>query len=180
MPTINAYLKGENMQKTKKGFTIIEVVLVLAIAGLIFLMVFVALPSLQRSQRDTQRRNDLSRFTTALTSYQTNNSGKLPAAGITAKYTADAASLCSKNTFCSAYFGTTEEESTDPDGTEYKVAIIDKSANYVKPTTFDHVIYTVYNAKCGSDGAISSVTGARKYAIVYKLEGSGYYCQDNS
>ncbi|MBQ3261101.1 type II secretion system protein, partial [Candidatus Saccharibacteria bacterium] len=28
----------------KKGFTIIEVVLVLAIAGLIFLMVFIALP----------------------------------------------------------------------------------------------------------------------------------------
>ena len=46
-------------QKTKKGFTIIEVVLVLAIAGLIFLMVFLALPNLQRSQKDTQRRDDL-------------------------------------------------------------------------------------------------------------------------
>ena len=34
---------------SKKGFTIIEVVLVLAIAGLIFLMVFVALPALQRA-----------------------------------------------------------------------------------------------------------------------------------
>ena len=44
--------------KSKKGFTIIEVVLVLAIAGLIFLMVFVALPALQRSQRDTQRRDE--------------------------------------------------------------------------------------------------------------------------
>ena len=32
--------------QTKKGFTIIEVVLVLAIAGLIFLMVFIALPAL--------------------------------------------------------------------------------------------------------------------------------------
>ncbi|MCL2869540.1 prepilin-type N-terminal cleavage/methylation domain-containing protein, partial [Candidatus Saccharibacteria bacterium] len=36
--------------KTRQGFTIIEVVLVLAIAGLIFLMVFIALPALQRSQ----------------------------------------------------------------------------------------------------------------------------------
>ena len=35
-----------------KGLTIIEVVLVLAIAGLIFLMVFIALPALQRNQRD--------------------------------------------------------------------------------------------------------------------------------
>ena len=59
---------------TKQGFTIIEVVLVLAIAGLIFLMVFVALPALQRSQRDTQRRNDMSRVDTSLVQYQTNNS----------------------------------------------------------------------------------------------------------
>ena len=52
---------------TRGGFTIIEVVLVLAIAGLIFLMVFIALPALQRSQRDTQRRNDLGRVTNAIT-----------------------------------------------------------------------------------------------------------------
>jgi prepilin-type N-terminal cleavage/methylation domain-containing protein len=40
--------------ENKKGFTIIEVVLVLAIAALIFLMVFSALPALQRNQRDTR------------------------------------------------------------------------------------------------------------------------------
>ncbi|MBP5513040.1 type II secretion system protein [Candidatus Saccharibacteria bacterium] len=60
---------------SKQGFTIIEVVLVLAIAGLIFLMVFVALPALQRSQRDTARRNDLARVDTSLVQYQTNNQG---------------------------------------------------------------------------------------------------------
>lgn len=48
--------------KTKQGFTIIEVVLVLAIAGLIFLMVFVAFPALQRNQRDAQRRQDVANF----------------------------------------------------------------------------------------------------------------------
>ncbi len=65
--------KKHQSQKTASGFTIIEVVLVLAIAGLIFLMVFVALPALQRSQRDTQRRNDMSRVDTSLVQYQTNN-----------------------------------------------------------------------------------------------------------
>lgn len=64
-----------NREDSKKGFTIIEVVLVLAIAGLIFLMVFVALPALQRSQRDTARRNDLARVDTSLVQYQTNNQG---------------------------------------------------------------------------------------------------------
>ena len=73
--------------KSKKGFTIIEVVLVLAIAGLIFLMVFVALPALQRSQRDTARRNDMSRVDTSLVQWQTNHStqdNNLPNAGETA------------------------------------------------------------------------------------------------
>ena len=70
--------------KSKEGFTIIEVVLVLAVAGLIFLMVFIALPALQRSQRDTQRRQSISSVHAALTQYQTNHSTKadnLPTAG---------------------------------------------------------------------------------------------------
>lgn len=62
---------------SKKGFTIIEVVLVLAIAGLIFLMVFIALPNLQRTQRDTQRRNDVDRLSASLVQYVANNN-KLP------------------------------------------------------------------------------------------------------
>ena len=63
---------------SKKGFTIIEVVLVLAIAGLIFLMVFIAFPALQRSQRDTQRTDDMARVQSQLMSWQNNHSNKLP------------------------------------------------------------------------------------------------------
>ena len=61
------------MKKNNSGFTIIEVVLVLAIAGLIFLAVFIALPALQRGQRDTQRRSDAGTFMSQLQSYATNN-----------------------------------------------------------------------------------------------------------
>lgn len=67
-----------NVQNKEKGFTIIEVVLVLAIAGLIFLMVFIALPALQRNQRDTARKNDVSVVAAAVTSYTSNNRGTLP------------------------------------------------------------------------------------------------------
>ena len=65
------------MKNSKKGFTIIEVVLVLAIAGLIFLMVFIALPAMQRNQRDTQRRDDYGMLSTAITNYSANNGGRL-------------------------------------------------------------------------------------------------------
>ena len=61
------------MSRKKRGFTIIEVVLVLAIAGLIFIMVFIALPTLQRSQRDTQRKNNLSAIVAAMNSWYTHN-----------------------------------------------------------------------------------------------------------
>ncbi len=61
-----------------KGFTIIEVVLVLAIAGLIFLMVFIALPNMQRSQRDTARRQDYANLQAAVSAYLVNNNGNLP------------------------------------------------------------------------------------------------------
>lgn len=59
----------------KQGFTIIEVVLVLAIAGLIFLMVFIALPALQRNQRDAQRKNDMAAFLDAYERCRSNNQG---------------------------------------------------------------------------------------------------------
>ena len=65
------------MRNNRHGFTIIEVVLVLAIAGLIFLMVFIALPALQRSQRNTRRRSDMARIATATTNYQAANN-RLP------------------------------------------------------------------------------------------------------
>ena len=74
----NNQLKPKPSPKTNPAFTIIEVVLVLAIAGLIFLMVFIALPALQRNQRDTQRKNDIGRVLTAVQKYQANNRGNMP------------------------------------------------------------------------------------------------------
>ena len=82
-PTTTKYNNNTNNKEstnpqTNPAFTIIEVVLVLAIAGLIFLMVFIALPALQRNQRDTQRKNDIGRVLTAVQKYQANNRGNMP------------------------------------------------------------------------------------------------------
>lgn len=63
--------------KLSSGFTIIEVALVLAIAGLIFLVVFLALPALQNSQKDMARREDVGRVVAALQSYKIDNGGDL-------------------------------------------------------------------------------------------------------
>ena len=67
------------LQKNKEGFTIIEVMIVLAIAGLIILIVFLAVPALQRNSRNTQRRNDAARVSGLIAEYVSNNNGQLPA-----------------------------------------------------------------------------------------------------
>ena len=65
-------------KKRKDGFTIIEVMIVLAIAGLIMLIVFLAVPALQRTARNTTRKADASAIAAAVASYIDNNGGTLP------------------------------------------------------------------------------------------------------
>lgn len=69
-----------NTKAKQNGFTIIEVVLVLAIAALIFLMIFIAWPALQRGQRDTARKNDANTIASSIGTYRSNNNGKNPSA----------------------------------------------------------------------------------------------------
>ena len=74
----------------EEGFTIIEVLIVLAIAGLIILIVFLAVPALQRNSRNTQRRNDVSALLGAVQEFSNNNGGDLPTAGDKATVIANA------------------------------------------------------------------------------------------
>ncbi len=61
-----------------EGFTIIEVLIVLAIAALILLVVFLAVPNLQRSQRNNGRKSEAQRFSANITDFVSNNQGALP------------------------------------------------------------------------------------------------------
>ncbi len=164
----------------KKGFTIIEVVLVLAIAGLIFLMVFVALPALQRSQRDTQRREDMSRFMSQLAQYQANNNGATP------KGTDETAAQykTAYTNFITNYLRVGGDAFSDPNGKAYaidEVTICTSSKCEQKSVAADTAsgyinVYT--NATCNGE-APKYDAGARKIAITYKLEGAGIYCNHN-
>lgn len=144
--------------KSEKGFTIIEVVLVLAIAGLIFLMVFIALPALQASQRDTARKNDASTVAAAVTQYSSNNKGVFPTTTTLATYVKN----ISANTTTVAVGKSGAQSVTPSDGT-----------------------VTVYqSAVCGTNtGTKVTLTAgtARQAAIVTRLEAGGgsAYCQDS-
>ncbi|HUD06192.1 MAG TPA: type II secretion system protein [Candidatus Saccharimonadales bacterium] len=68
----------KSIRKKTEGFTIIEVMIVLAIAGLILLIVFLAVPALQRSAKNQQRKTDATAMATAISDYESNNNGQLP------------------------------------------------------------------------------------------------------
>jgi prepilin-type N-terminal cleavage/methylation domain-containing protein len=65
-------------KRSEGGFTIIEVLIVLAIAGLIMLIVFLAVPALQRNSRNTQIKNAASSVLGAVSEFQNNNNGSMP------------------------------------------------------------------------------------------------------
>ncbi|HTE57548.1 MAG TPA: prepilin-type N-terminal cleavage/methylation domain-containing protein [Verrucomicrobiae bacterium] len=65
----------QKFSKQKEGFTIIEVLIVLAIAGLIMLIVFLAVPALQRNSRNNARNNDASRLASSITECLSNHNG---------------------------------------------------------------------------------------------------------
>lgn len=156
------------LKNKEKGFTIIEVVLVLAIAGLIFLMVFIALPALQRGQRDTQRKNDLSRAMTAVAAYQSNNRQALPAAtnagyaDFRTKYLISAAN----DTFA------------DPSSGDYTFVV--KGTTRTAPidsVATSKEIWVFTSSTC--EGETIKVAGSSKVAFAMKLEGGGVACNSN-
>lgn len=171
-----------NVQRKEKGFTIIEVVLVLAIAGLIFLMVFIALPALQRSQRDTQRKNDLSRALTAVTSYTSNSRGSLPANTATAWKTFETSYLSNAGSAFvdpsgSAPSGNAGTSTDNPPLYVFKAnAGSTLSSSYGTGT--QNVIYFAEGYTCGTGGAFTAASN-RTVALAMYLEGGGVACVNN-
>lgn len=151
-------------QLKEKGFTIIEVVLVLAIAALIFLMVFIALPALQRTQRDDSRKKDVTLVSTAIQSWQGNNrSGDIDTKKL-AEYIDPAK-------------GDTSSSTTT-------IEVLSYSADLV--TAKDSTVSVYKGAKCsgtvGTEGSVTISKGSsRQYAIVTRLESgtNSGFCLDS-
>lgn len=156
-----------NTTQTKKGFTIIEVVLVLAIAGLIFLMVFIALPALQSGQRDNARKNDVSIVASAVNTYTGGNRGNFPNDAALQSYVQDVSDNTDKTAVTIVARGSTTS-----------VAIADAQ------------VKVITGAKCGATGkkgqnGSASQTIAdgtkRQYVTITLLEAGGgtSFCQDS-
>lgn len=141
-------------KKKATGFTLIEVVIVLAIAGLIFVIVFMAIGQAQKARRDQARQATVSQTTSALEQYAANNSGSYPTSALAATYTSNI---------------------TDPDT---DTAPTYASSNTAAATATSGVQYRS-GVKC--NGGVMQAGASRQYAVVYWSEGAGAsQCKDNT
>lgn len=163
-------------QQRESGFTIIEVVLVLAIAALIMLMVFLALPALQRSQRDTQRKDDISRLQSQVNTYKSTNRGQLPTD-----------SDLSSDVFLAGYLRKDNDQFADPLGDNYQLIKLagsnDVSFGDTKFTTNAYdtpenasIIYFRKGARCDNGKITGGNDTARSIIFAKGLEGGGVQC----
>ena len=129
---------------------------------------------MQRSQRDTQRRNDYAAFAANITNYLTNNNGNLPA-------------VCSHGGTGICATGSAKKyvnpNGTDSAGKTYQIYVKDYAANMTAMTEMNQnatpQIWLIRKAKCGTNqGAVASSSGNRDFAVLGQLE-TGVFCQDN-
>lgn len=179
--------KGE--LKSRRGFTVIEVALVLAIAGLIFLMVFVALPGLRASQRDTERREDVTNLLSGLKKYQTNNRGALPTGSNGTDYEYNGSLNGNGTTWAYFYRDYLGENFRDPNGERYILTVLSCNtptgngttcpdsnlANSLFPNRYRMIV--IVKATCSGEKAIET-SNPRKVAVLYRLESAGIYCSN--
>lgn len=150
----------KQLKKKTEGFTIIEVLIVLAIAGLIMLIVFLAVPALQRNSRNTQARNEAGNILAAASEYSANVNGRVFTNGSSATAGTDAAKILP---LANAKTVTT--------------LVIEPQSSATIPSATQVVLKI--NAKCSlavGDALNTVVTSAgsstRQTALVYQIENS--------
>ncbi len=143
-----------SLKKSQKGFTIIEVLIVLAIAGLILLIVFLAVPALQRNSRNTQRRTEVARFAGAVSEWASNQNGALPALATDLTTAGSGVNALANFSFI-----------TPPTTVTAAAATVTNAATV---TTIQYVPGTI----CNGANATSTNASSRQFTILYATESS--------
>jgi prepilin-type N-terminal cleavage/methylation domain-containing protein len=146
-----------------EGFTIIEVMIVLAIAGLILLIVLLAVPALQRNARNTTIKNDASSLAGSISTFESDNNGSTPtgAAGTgTVVVSGGAGTVSEKATLNNS----TIVSATSPAGGDIVGSVVTDV-----PTSN---VYAVFGKSCAAAAAAVSTgaTSSRSVALYYVTE----------
>jgi prepilin-type N-terminal cleavage/methylation domain-containing protein len=147
-----------NTNLKEKGFTIIEVLIVLAIAGLILLIVFLAVPALQRNSRNTQIRNSAAAMLGGINDFVSNNNGLQPANG--------GCVLTGNTVAITGAAGTTPAEAKVQGG-----YTVNCNTAATMPTTTGNIQIRL-NAKCNGN-TFDTASTPRAYSAGFMIEANG-------
>lgn len=150
------------VQKNETGFSIIEVLIVLAIAGLIMVVVFLAVPALQRNARNNALSTNANNIYAGASNYLSNNNGSLPATQAAAAPT---------NGIISIGAGTTVNiETVEVDSSIASFQINGSAITRISPIGTVQLI-TGTTAKCNATASGLGGTGTnRSIALLYTAE----------
>lgn len=148
---------GKN-HKDNRGFTIIEVLIVLAIAGLIMLVVFMAVPALQRNQRNNTRKAEASRIATLVSECLSNNNGNTGLCNSAGELIGD---------------GTTNATATLPTQEYKELTTLTYTATAATANKTTAIVYFGRQCNTSSQGFTSSGVSPRQFALAYKTESGG-------
>lgn len=159
-------MKNVYKQKRQEGFTIIEVLIVLAIAALILLIVFLAVPALQRSSRNNGRSADAARISATVNSYVANHNGTPPAQADAAQILSDAGTLGQYPTIVS-------NTCTLTDNAQDFCIVTGAQGAFAGATSLND-LRVATSARCDGATPGAAVGGApREMAVQYAFESSG-------
>jgi prepilin-type N-terminal cleavage/methylation domain-containing protein len=142
------------MQKksNNKGFTIVEVLIVLAIAGVILATILLAVPALQRNSRNTQVKQAATALVAGAQEYASANNGAAPTTASFATPTVTWGATTN-----------TQTKTTVAGG----ITVVYSAGSGTIPTTFSaNTVYLITGAVCSGNTAVSG-TGT---AVVYTVE----------
>lgn len=156
--------------QASNGFTIVEILIVLAIAGLIMLIIFEAIPDLTRNSGNNLRKQDAANILQVISQYELNNSGNFPS-GCGTGYssvckTSSTSSLLYYTTL--SYYDATSDQVTVHPQTETSAAPIPAVTNTDK--------VTIYNYEKCADGQNTATNMGADYSdivAVYAVESGG-------
>lgn len=185
--------KPRPLRGSSKGFTLIEVVLVLAIGGLIFLLAFLAFSQVSQNRRDNQRRLDVRRLLGLIEESRSDSDGRYPCSAMQEAMPASYGDRLNTVTSLSVCDTTIKGLLLGDDAFNYvgsgaRLGYVDPSAGGVDYTSvrtrnqlegFGRITITV-GSQCGASGGLEARDQGRWIALRIRLESGGIFCIDNS
>ena len=166
------------MRRPSRGFTIIEVIIVLVIGALIFLAVLKGAQTLQLNQRNVSRKNDEQKIAAQVLDFYISNNKQLPGQTGRAAPTDCIELLNSAGTMAQFSFSScaaadqTATIPTAPVAGHFYIATAQGSVGYLPTysTPVNNVMMLADNVRCNGASGLYPATANRSAALVYSIE----------